>query len=102
MAQTGMERSLTVIIEKKIAGVIQPGYPVTYSGRNAFTVDGFVDAFPAIDIPTMASMPVLDYNERLEAFKLWVERKELGLNFAVHVIDGFEAYKENLTSCSID
>jgi len=100
MAQTGMERSMTVAITKMIGGVMQPGYPATYQGRNAFSFNS-ID-YAAIDVTTMTSMSVLDYNERLTAFQSYVEAREVGLHFATDVVPGFEAYKENLTSCPID
>ena len=96
MAQTGMERSLTVIIEKRIGGIIQQGYPVTYQGRNAF------GSYPAITVDQMVSMSVEDYNTRLTDFKTYVESREIGLSFSTDLVEGFDAYRENLTVCPID
>lgn len=96
MAQTGMERSLTVIIEKRIGGIIQQGYPVTYQGRNAF------GSYPAITVDQMVSMPTDDYNARLEAFKMFVESREVGFSFSTDLVAGYDAYRENLTACPID
>ena len=100
MAQTGMERSLTVIISKTIGGIIQQGYPVTYQGRSAFTLSEVI--YPAITLDQMVSMSVEDYNARLTAFKAYVESRESGLSLSTDLVEGYEAYKENLTACPID
>ncbi|MDR1370950.1 MAG: hypothetical protein LBJ72_12635 [Dysgonamonadaceae bacterium] len=100
MAYTGMQRSLTVIINKTLAGVQVEGYPRTYYGRNEFAINGV--AYPAIDVEKMATMPVENYTTRLNAFELYVESLEPGLDINSDTIPGSEAYKENLTSCPIE
>ena len=99
MAQTGKERSLTVKISKTKSGIIQPGYPITYQGRNSFAFNNV--SYPVIDVFAMSSMSEADYNIRLEAFKSYVQTQESGLNFSTDLIAGNTPYHENLTSCPI-
>ncbi len=99
MAFTGKDRSLTVIIDKTIAGVRQEGYPKTYQGRNEFAHNGA--NYPAIDELRMMTMPIVQYQNRLTAFKSWVESLEVGLNFNTDTLSGHEAYRENTVDCPI-
>lgn len=94
-----MQRSLTVIINKKLAGVQEEGYPHTYYGRNEFSFGGIT--YPAIGIEQMAAMPVMDYLSRLTAFKLYVEILEAGLDIDTDTVEGCEAYRQNLTACPV-
>lgn len=80
MALTGKKRSLTVTITKTLAGVVVDGYPKAYYGAQAFTWNGV--NYEAIDSTRLATMPVADYEERLSAFKSWVQSQETGLNIA--------------------
>lgn len=100
MANTGKQRSLTVQVNKAIAGVQASGYPHTYYGRNEFTWNS--TTYPAIDTLTMATMPVVDYQARLDAFKSYVESLESGLDIDATVEPGKDAYQENLTACPIN
>jgi len=95
MANTGKQRSLTVTINKTIAGVVQEGYPRVYQGRNAF------DTYALITSLQMAQMPVSDYEIRLAAFENYVQGLEVGLNFTTDTVSGSEAYRDNITSCPI-
>ena len=99
MAQTGKERSLTVKVSKTITGIIQPGYPIIYQGRNSFFYNGVT--YPAIDVFTMSSMSYADYNIRLIAFKSYVETQESGLSFSTDLVAGNTPYHDNLISCPI-
>ena len=100
MANTGYQRSLTLQINKTIAGVQADEYPRTYQGRNEFTQNGTV--YAAIDTLTMATMPTEDYMARLVAFKAYVEAIEQGLDIEASTVAGNEAYRENLTACPIN
>lgn len=100
MANTGFQRSLTVTVDKTIAGVRQAGYPRTYYGRLEFSYGGQV--YPEIDALTMSTMPVAIYNARLEAFKRYVESLEVGLNIDLSTVPGSEAYRQNLGACPIN
>jgi hypothetical protein len=95
MANTGKQRSLTVTINKTIAGVLQDGYPHVHNGRLAF------GTYAAIDTLQMATMPVTDYEARLAAFKTYVEGLEVGIEFDTDTVVGSEAYKINTISCPI-
>ena len=99
MANTGKQRSLTVTINKTVAGVQQDGYPQTYYGRNEFTHNSVT--YPAITTLQMATMPIADYNTRLAAFKAYVAALETGLDFETDTVAGKDAYQENLTACPI-
>ena len=100
MAQTGMQRSLTLEITKKINDVIQPDYPVLYQGREAFVYNNI--SYPGITQHEMASMETAIYQQRLDAFTAYVEQKEAGLNIASDLEAGAEAYRENEDACPID
>ena len=99
MANTGKQRSLTLKVNKTIAGVQSEGYPHTYYGRNEFTYNGTL--YPAIDALRMATMPVVDYETRLAAFKAYVEGIEAGLDVNESTVAGGEAYRINTTACPI-
>ena len=99
MANTGKQRSLTVVVSKTVAGVQQTGYPKTYYGRNTFIHNG--TTYTAIDTLMMTTMPVVDYQARLSAFKSYVENLESGLDIDDVVVAGEEAYRDNLTACPI-
>lgn len=99
MAYTGKQRSLTMTVNKTIAGVLADGYPRSYYGRNEFTYNGTV--YPAIDALRMSTMPVVDYETRLAAFKAYVEGIEAGLNVDESTTAGSEAYRVNTTACPI-
>lgn len=99
MAYTGYQRSLTMTINKTVAGVQSIGYPRNYYGRNEFVWNG--NTYPAIDVEVMGTMSVVAYQERLEAFKAYVESLEAGLSVDEATVPGGEAYRENLTACPI-
>lgn len=94
---TGIQRSLTLIVTKKIAGVVQPAYPLTYQGRNAFNYGG--NSYAAITASQLADLTDEYYNARLAAFKLYVQQIESGLN--VDVVQTNLPYAESLTECPI-
>lgn len=100
MALTGMQRSLTLLIDKTIAGVQVEGYPHTYYGRDEFSINGVT--YPAIDNEKMVTMPTNEYLNRLSAFKSYVEALEPGLSMEKDTIEGGEAYRENLDACPIN
>lgn len=99
MANTGKQRSLTVVITKTIAGVLVEGYPRTYYGRDAFSFNGV--NYLAILPELLATMPVATYEARLTAFQGYVESLELGLNLATDIVEGDEPYRNNITACPI-
>ena len=76
MSLTGKKRSLTLEVNKTIAGVVADGYPKTYRGLNTF------GSYLAITSDQMALMPVADYEARLAAFKTYVQTQEPGLDIA--------------------
>lgn len=99
MAITGYERSLTVDIDKTIAGEQADGFPHTYYGRNAFTHNS--TTYDAIDVQRMITMPQTVFDARLAAFMAYIEALESGLVFDTDVVDGYEAHRQNLTACPI-
>lgn len=99
MAKTGMQRSLTVSINKTIAGMQVDGYPHTYDGKLAFSFGN--TNYPVINDLQLATMPTVDYQNRLMVFKNYVQSLEQGLNFSTDTDTNAEAYRVNLTSCPI-
>lgn len=77
MALTGFKRSLTLTVNKTLAGIVAQGYPKTYRGLNAFTSDSA--EYPAIDSTLLATLPTDVFQKRLSAFKKYVETQEPGL-----------------------
>ncbi|MDR1380784.1 MAG: hypothetical protein LBJ47_04815 [Tannerella sp.] len=91
MATTGYFRSITVVIDKTVAGASVPGYPKTYDGKAAFTLDGA--SFVAKTSSGLATMPVDEYTARLDAWKTFVQNEEPGLSIDETTVAGGEAYK---------
>lgn len=94
---TGVQRSLTISVTKKISDIVQPGYPITYQGRNAFSY--LEVSYPTITYDQMIDMTDEEYNARLAAFKLYVQNIEAGLN--IDVVQSNFPYLENTTACPI-
>ncbi|MEA4981430.1 MAG: hypothetical protein VB066_01805 [Paludibacter sp.] len=94
---TGIQRSLTISVTKKISDIVQPGYPIIYQGRNAFNY--LESSYPTITYDQMADLTNEEYNTRLTAFKLYVQNLEAGLN--IDVIQSNVPFLENTTSCPI-
>lgn len=94
---TGIQRSLTINVTKKISNVVQPGYPIVYSGRMSFSYGG--TNYPSITVSQLADMSDEDYNTRLAAFKLYVQNIEAGLN--IDVVQSNFPFLENTTACPI-
>lgn len=99
MANTGYQRSLTLIITKTVNGVAATGYPKTYNGRNGFSHNG--NTYPAITGTQLAQMTAEDYEQRLADFKGYVQGLEYGLDVDAVTVPGSEAYRENLDACPL-
>jgi len=99
MANTGIERTLTLTVTKKNNNTIQVGYPVVYQGRNAFSFNS--NSYVTITVYEMAIMLDADYNVRLTDFKAYVESIESGLDITANLINDSVASRENLTACPI-
>jgi hypothetical protein len=98
--QTGKQRSLTLRVNKKTAGVQVNGYPRDFDGRAAFAFDNV--GYPALLTDAeLASMPTSEYLARLAAWKAYVEREEEGLSIDETTMEGGEAYRENEEACPI-
>lgn len=78
MALTGKKRSLTLSVNKTLAGEVVSGYPRVYYGQNSFEHAGVL--YEAITDEDLALMPVDSYTTRIAAFKAYVELQETGLN----------------------
>jgi hypothetical protein len=98
---TGFQRSLTVKVVRKVAGIVAPGYEdgKVYDGRTAFVFNSI--PYEAISAQTLASMPYDEYSIRLAAFKQYVQAQELGLLIDETTIPGREAYRENYGECPL-
>lgn len=77
-SNTGYKRSLTLEINKTVAGETVAGYPITYNGLAAFPPSN--PTFAAITATEMAEMTEADFNTRADAFKAYVESVEAGLD----------------------
>jgi len=99
MANTGFERSLTLIVKKTVNGEPATGYPKTYNGRNEFANNG--TTYPAITLGQLANLQQSAFNIRLGSFKNYVEGLEFGLDIDAVTVAGKEAYRENLVACPI-
>lgn len=77
MALTGFKRSLTLSVSKTLAGVVAQGYPKTYRGMDAFTYQSI--EYKAISSELLSTMPVETFENRVIAFKKYVETQEPGL-----------------------
>lgn len=99
MANTGYQRSVTLIVRKTVNGAPVTGYPKTYQGRNEFAHNG--TTYPAITGTQLANLPAAEFNARLEAFKGYVEGLEYGLDVDAVTVAGKEARRENLGACPV-
>jgi hypothetical protein len=99
MAQTGMQRSIKIEVNKTVAGAQIPGYPKVYSGLNEFQSNGV--QYPAISGANLASMSSIAYSQRLADFKQYVQNIEQGLDIDATTQPGGEAYRQNFTACPI-
>jgi len=86
---TGYERARSLRIIKNLGGEIVDGYPKIYSILAAF------DAYAELTATELAQLPLLDYQERLAAFILYVEDIE-----EIEITDE-GARQENTTSCPV-
>lgn len=80
MALTGKKRSLTISINKTLAGELVSGYPRTYFGMQMFNYNGI--EYSTISAEKLATMPVAEYESRLAAFIGYVQSQEVGLNIS--------------------
>ena len=87
---TGMERATELLINKTVGGKSMDGYPHKYR-----LGDSFLNYIAMTEIQ-LAEMSLEDYQSRLNAFKLYVESVEIGVD-----IDTAGTYRENLISCPI-
>ena len=94
---TGIQRSLTVTIEKKVLGAMQPGYPITYEGKNAFVFGD--NNYEAITTQELCDMSEENYNIRLADFKQYVQHVEAGLS--IDTVQTNLPFLENTTACPI-
>ena len=96
---TGMERCRTLIIDKQVGGVSVSGYPKDYDIRAAFTANS--NSYPILTDTEFAQLTLLDYDQRLADFKIYVETAESIASVDAITEIGYEAYRENTTSCPI-
>lgn len=83
---TGYQRASTVVIDRKISGISQSGYPKSYNILNAFTQAGVVYAVLTSD--AYAKLSVTVFNSRLAAFKAHIE--ELNPGFVLDTTGAYE------------
>lgn len=78
MALTGFKRSMTLTVNKTLAGIMAQGYPKTFRGMDAFTYQA--TEYPTINSTLLATLPTEAFETRLAAFKKYVEIQEPGLH----------------------
>lgn len=71
---TGVKRSLTFTVTKKIGGTVQVGYPRSYDGRLSFP------GYSAITDDQAKKLTDTEFNTRLSAFHSYVNSIEAGLD----------------------
>ena len=96
---TGTERSLTVVVTQKIDGVVQFGYPSTYYGKKSFSYNG--TDYTEITDSQLERLSENDYNQRLADFEAYVKNIETLITWNTDIQAGFEASRENITSCPL-
>lgn len=77
MALTGKKRSLTIEVTKTLADELVIGYPRKYYGTQMFAYNGV--EYPTISAEKLTTMPVAQYQARLNAFIAYVQTQEMGL-----------------------
>lgn len=87
---TGMQRAVKLVVEKKINGIMIEGYPHVYS-----LADEFLN-YAGMTESEFSFIPVEPYKERLRAFKQYVESIEMGVSVNIN-----EAYVENTGACPL-
>jgi len=88
---TGKLRSITLRITKKINGNLVGGYPHTYNGKNQFIWDNIT--YPEITSYQFGRLNDENYTIRLEAFKLYVQSIENGLDIVEDIDPNAPPYK---------
>lgn len=78
MALTGIKRSLTLTVTRKISGEIAPGYPRTYYGQQAFEWNNH--SYPSLTREDFSLLSPNAYEQRRLAFQAFVEAQEHGLD----------------------
>jgi hypothetical protein len=96
---TGMERCKTLRIDKQVGGVSLSGYPKDYSILAAFSQNG--NSYGVITETEFMQLSEADYTNRLADFKDYVEAAESVANVDSITESGYEAYRENTTSCPV-
>lgn len=93
LVNTGLERSLLLVVDQYINGVKQTS--VKYDGRLSF------GSWPAITSSQLARMSQDDFYARLAAFKAYVESIVPGLDIDAVTETGRGAVRANSGSCPI-
>ncbi len=94
-----MQRGVTLEITKEVSNQTLPGYPKSYSVLVAFSVNG--RSYGVLTETQLQQLSVTDYTNRLSDFKDYVEAAEGIVSVDAVTESGYEAYRENTTSCPI-
>lgn len=96
---TGIERCKTFRLDRQIEGVSLSGYPKDYDILSAFTAGG--NSYNVVSAVEFQQLPLLDYQQRLADFKIYIETAE-GIASVNSITEaGYEAYRTNTTACPI-
>lgn len=96
---TGIERCKTLSIAKSVDGVTLSGYPKTYSILIAFTANS--NSYGVLTETEFKQLPEADYLNRLADFEDYVSAAEDYVDIDANTESGWEAYRENTSSCPI-
>jgi len=96
---TGVERCITLQINKYINGNMVVGYPKYLGILYPFTYNGIYYGNKSLD--TFQKMSLADYTQRVNAFKGYVAQSEgiTDINAVTQI--GYEPSRENLTACPL-
>jgi hypothetical protein len=96
---TGIERCQTFRINKEVSGVSMTGYPKNYDITAAFTAGG--NSYAVLTEQEFQELPEADYLDRLADYKTYIQTAEDIASVDAITEEGYEAYRENTTSCPI-
>lgn len=96
LVNTGNKRGSKVIVEKYINDVLVGGYPKEYNALLSFP------GYGAITLSQLAELSESAYNDRMNAFEIYVEGEEAGSNFLNDLQAGFERVVDDQGLCPIE
>lgn len=93
LINNGYKRGSKVIVEKYEGTNMATGYPKTYDALTSFS------GYSALTQAQFAELSLTAFNERMNAFEIYVQGEEAGADFASGIVAGFERRKYDTTAC---